>query len=141
MTAFFDSAKAIISRFDTQWAAAHPAFPIVHDNQHYDPAEGVDFVNLSVQFTGANAISLGGPDTSLIRHAGILEINFYTALAKGTGLGLQYADEAAALFRLQQFDGVSCGEPIPGVQRERGFAKGRWWSTPLFCVFEYDREF
>jgi hypothetical protein len=23
MTAFFDSAKAIISRFDTQWAAAH----------------------------------------------------------------------------------------------------------------------
>jgi hypothetical protein len=54
-----------------------------------------------------------------------LEINFYTALAKGTGLGLQYADEAAALFRLQQFDGVSCGEPIPGVQRERGFTK-KW---------------
>jgi hypothetical protein len=43
MTAFFDSAKAIISRFDTQWAAAHPGFPVVHDNQHYEPAEGVDF--------------------------------------------------------------------------------------------------
>jgi hypothetical protein len=40
MTAFFDSAKGIISRFDTQWAAAHPAFPIVHDNQHYEPAGG-----------------------------------------------------------------------------------------------------
>jgi hypothetical protein len=141
VTAFFYSAKAIISRFDTQWAAAHPAFPVVHDNEHYEPVEGSDFVYLSVQFTGANAISLGGPYTSLIRHAGILEINFYTALAKGTGLGLQYADEAAALFRLQRFDGVSCGEPIPGVQRERGFTKGRWWSTPLFCVFEYDREF
>jgi hypothetical protein len=123
MTAFFDSAKAIISRFGTQWAAAHPGFPIVHDNEHYEPVEGTDFVYISVQFTGANAISLGGPDTSLIRHAGILEINFYTALAKGTGLGLQYADEAAALFRLQQFDGVSCGEPIPGVQRERGFGR------------------
>jgi hypothetical protein len=47
MTAFFDSAKAIISRFDMQWAAAHPAFPIVHDNQHYEPAEGVDFVYLA----------------------------------------------------------------------------------------------
>jgi hypothetical protein len=76
MTAVFDSAKAIISRFDTQWAAAHAGFPIVHDNQHYEPAEGVDFVYLSVQFTGAKAISLGGPDTSLIRHAGLLEINF-----------------------------------------------------------------
>jgi hypothetical protein len=40
-----------------------------------------------VQFTGAHAITLGGPDTSLIRHAGLLEINFYTALARGTGLG------------------------------------------------------
>jgi hypothetical protein len=141
VTAFFDSAKAIISRFDTQWSAAHAGFPIIHDNQHYEPVEGSDFVYLSVQFTGANSTSLGGPGTSLIRHAGILEINFYTALAKGTGLGLQYADEAAALFRLQQFDGVSCGEPIPGVQRERGFTKGRWWSTPLFCVFEHDHEF
>jgi hypothetical protein len=141
MTAFFDSAQAIISRFDTQWAAAHPAFHIVHDNQHYEPTEGVDFAYLSVQFTGAHAVSLGGPDTSLIMHGGFFEINFYTALAKGSGLGLQYADEAAALFRLQQFDGMSCGEPIPGVQRERGFTNGRWWSTPLFCVFEYDREF
>jgi hypothetical protein len=141
MTAFFDSAKAIIARFDTQWTAVHSGFPIVHDNQHYEPVEGSDFVYLSVQFTGANAISLGGPDTSLIRHGGFFEINFYTALAKGTGLGLQYADEAAALFRLQEFSGVCCGEPIPGVLRERGFAKGRWWSTPLFCVFEYDREF
>jgi hypothetical protein len=50
MTAFFDSAKAIISRFDTQWAAAHPSFPITHDNQHYEPAEGVDFIYISVQF-------------------------------------------------------------------------------------------
>ena len=44
MTAFFDSTKAIISRFDAQWAAAHPGFPIVHDNEHYEPEEDVDFV-------------------------------------------------------------------------------------------------
>lgn len=75
MTAFFDSAKAIISRFNTQWAAAHAGFPIVHDNEHYEPVEGSDFVYISVQFTSANAISLGGPTTSLIRHAGLLEIN------------------------------------------------------------------
>src|SRR5918993_2105970 len=87
MTAFFDSVQAIISRFGAQWAAAHPDFPIVHDNEHYEPEEGSDFVYISVQFTGANAVSLGGPDTSLIRHAGLLEINFYTAIAKGTGLG------------------------------------------------------
>ena len=111
MTAFFDSAKAIISRFSTQWTATHPGFDIVHDNEHYEPEEGSDFVYISVQFTGANTVSLGGPDTSLIRHAGVLEINFYTAIAKSTGLGLQYADEAAAPFRLQQFDGMSCGEP------------------------------
>jgi hypothetical protein len=48
VSAFFDSAKAIISRFDTQWAAAHPAFPIMHHNQHYEPVEDVDFVYLSV---------------------------------------------------------------------------------------------
>jgi len=117
VTAFFDSAKAIISRFDTQWAAAHPAFPIVHNNQHFEPTENLDFVYISVQFTGANAISLVGPDTSLIRHTGILEINFYTDLAKGSSLGLQYADEAAALFRLQQFDGVSCGGSCPSSLR------------------------
>ena len=87
MTAFFDSTKAIISRFDTQWTAAHPGFPIVHDNEHYEPAEGSDFVYIHVEFTGARAVSLGGPITSLIRHAGLLEINFYTALAKGIGLG------------------------------------------------------
>jgi hypothetical protein len=80
VSAFFDSAKAIISRFDTQWAAAHPAFPIMYHNQHYEPVEDVDFVYLSVQFTGANAISLCGPETSLIRNAGLLEINSIRSL-------------------------------------------------------------
>ena len=141
MTAFFDSAQAIVARFDAQWAAAHPGFPVVHDNEHYEPEEGVDFAYIRVDFTGARAVSLGGPDMSLVRHAGLIEVTFHTALARGAGLGLQYADEAAALFRLRQFEGVSCGEPVPGVQRERGFTNGRWWSTPLFCAFDYDREF
>jgi hypothetical protein len=42
MTAFFDNAKAIVARFDTQWAAVHAGFPVVHDNEHYEPAEGVE---------------------------------------------------------------------------------------------------
>jgi hypothetical protein len=82
VSAFFDSANAIISRFDTQWAAAHPAFPIMYHNQHYEPVEDVDFVYLSVQFTGANAISLGGLETSLIGHTGLLEINSIRRLRK-----------------------------------------------------------
>lgn len=69
----------------------HPGFPIVHDNEHYEPEEGVDFVFIHLDFTGARAVSLDGPTTSLVRHAGLLEINFYTALARGAGLGLQYS--------------------------------------------------
>jgi hypothetical protein len=114
MTAVFDSAKAIITRFDTVWAAAHAGFPIVHDNQHYELIEGSDFVYISVQFTGANAISLGGPDTSLIGHISLLEINFYTALAKCSELRTSRRAHTNPAQKLHQF--LSSGLPRSGME-------------------------
>lgn len=141
MAVFLDIYKAIYNKLSAEWFALHPDLLIVTDNMQFDafPVNSA-WLYVSINQSIANAASVGSPGRTLIRRGGLIEVNIYTPLAQGVGLGLEYASEISNIFLLKEFNGVNCLEPYLGTQRERWNDNGRWWSTPVFIPFEYDSE-
>jgi len=94
---------AIESRFYNNWGAATP---VKYDNVDFTPPAGGAFVELQVHNGDALAVSTGADIT--YRSPGIISINIYLPLNTGSNTGKEYADTIAAIFRGQQFSGISC---------------------------------
>jgi hypothetical protein len=64
-----------------------------------------------------------------------------TSINSGVGLGLEYADTIAAIFRGKEFGSVLCFAPFVGTQQRTLYKGGQYWDTPLYCSFQYDQNF
>ena len=138
---FFDSTQKITALLHTDWTALHADVPIVHANEPINPPENAAFIYFEANIVSARAISVGTPNSALVRNAGLIQVNIFVPLAKGAGLALQYADDIANIFRLRTLEGIAYGEPYLGSQRQSALVNGMWWSLPVFCPFECDKVF
>ena len=76
---------------------------------------------------------LGG---GIQRVPGILFVQVFTPIGKGTKDGLEAADWAADAFRNTRIDGISFRTPtLTAVGADRD---GKWWQQNLDCPFSYD---
>ncbi len=136
MTAFETASQAITDRLVANWTTT----PIVLPNSDLIPTTETEFVSLQIDFGSATQISLGKP---LQRHRmnGVISIEILTPVNTGAGLGLQYADTIAAIFRAQQFSGVLCFAPTIASQQQVKHETSEFWNTPLLIPFWFDQSF
>lgn len=136
MTAYFDATTAIVERLQDMWLTT----PIVISNTDYTPRAGVSFVHCHVQWNNATQAAFG--DTvNLFRHEGEILIEVITPSDTGPGLGLQYADTIASIYRAASFDGVECKAPRVVSTNKVNTPLGNFWNTLLLCPFYYDKRF
>lgn len=123
---------AIQSRFKTMWEAAHPTVPIIYDNVKGKHPEG-GFVQLRI-LNGASALA-GLGQTKLYRYPGVISVDIYHPLRKGTKAVDQYADTIDDIFRGQSFSGILCR----ATERIDLGESEHYWRTNVSVPFQRDK--
>lgn len=98
---------AIETRFSTLWAGT-PIGDVVFDNLPYTPVQGTPYVRLSIKPGTSERITIG---TREHRVVGLILVQIFVPTGSGTNAARVLADEAAEIFRDQEFDGVLCRSP------------------------------
>ena len=135
MTAYATATKAIVDRLIAQWNTT----PIVISNTDYAAVEGTSFVHCHVHWSGADQVAFGDTQNRF-RHEGEILIEILTPSDSGPGLGLEYADSIAAIFRAKSFGGVECmAAQVTGSSKAGPL--GNFWNTILIIPFYFDQRF
>lgn len=136
---YLTAVSQIVSRLTSNWTTTD----IITDNVNYTPVAGTSFIFCSVDFMDSFPASIGSPQVTgaLYRGLGNIEIDIYTPVNEGVGLGASYASTISAIFRGQTFSNIVCFSPTVISGREVGFLTGNWWQTPLICSFECNKTF
>lgn len=93
---------AIQTRFYNNYTATQ----VKYDNIEFTPTPGTAFAEFEIHDGEQHPISVA--DTILYRNPGIISINIHIPLNTSIQTGMAYADTAAAVFRGQQFSGITC---------------------------------
>ena len=93
---------AIRSRFNANWTAT----TVKYDNVDFTPAANTAFVELQIVPANEYPASIG--NAVLYRNLGIISINIYVPVNTGTAVLNGYCDTVAAIFRGENFSGITC---------------------------------
>jgi len=105
MGAFQNIRQAIESRFLTNWTATDVSW----DNIPYTPNANTAFVRLMIDEIDSFQASMA--TIPCHRIIGIIHILIMVPIGTGTHVARVYADDAAAIFRNANFDGIQCRSP------------------------------
>jgi hypothetical protein len=103
MTAKADSI-AIESRFATMFTVCSAKYA----NVKFTPTNRVAWADINVVIADSMNAEVGA---GRHRNIGIISVNIYEPINTGTAAGKLKADQAAAVFRDQQFSGITCRSP------------------------------
>lgn len=95
---------AVEGRFTAQWTGT-PLAHVVFDNIAYVPVQGTPYVRLSIRPGNSERITIGSREH---RTVGLIVVQIFTPLGQGTSDARVLAEQAAAIFRDQEFGGVLC---------------------------------
>lgn len=128
---YADERDAICSRFEAHWASRTPlAWP----NRGFAVPPEREWIRLTILDGDTRQVSIGSPGANIHRHSGVIVIQVFVPIDSGTRTARDLADQAAAIFRNQRFDGIRCD--VPSV-REIG-PDGVWFQVNMSCPFRRD---
>jgi len=121
---------AVESRFATNFTVCSVKF----SNVNFTPIPREAWVEIRVVIADSIKAEIGG---GLHRNAGIISVNVYEPVNTGTAAGKEKADLAAAVFRGQQFSGITCRSPRITEVGEID----EWYVINMSCPFFRDEIF
>jgi hypothetical protein len=143
MSHYADLKAAIRQRLVANWTTTPLLFENVEEEQIKTNGQMPDsFVACETLPLMQEQKDLGGGNIRGYRTRGIIKIYIFTPAGDGDGLGMEYADTIAAIFRGKTFDGVVCYAPsIRDSGADKSDAEGRYWRITLGVEFYYDQVF
>ena len=106
----FSQARNIIQdKFKTEVVVSQPHFPVGFDNLKAEKSTD-GFIQFSI-LNGASALK-GLGKKRLFRYPGVISIDIYYPLKKGTKLVDEMADNIEDIFRAKTFSGITCRSVI-----------------------------
>ena len=105
---------AIETRFLDNWTATPVAMgsdgPVINPATKaiVDQPDDAPWVRFLVRGAREEQASLGGAGTTQFRNYGLIMMQIFTPFRNGHAAGRALADTAAAIFRTQQFGGITC---------------------------------
>lgn len=106
----FNQTRNIIqNKFETEFAVLYPNFKIVFDNIKSEKSKD-GFIQFSI-LNGTSALK-GLGKKRLFRYPGVISIDIFYPLKKGTKLVDEIADNIETIFRAKTFSGITCRSVI-----------------------------
>ena len=102
------TAKAETIAIESRFATNFTVCPVKYSNVKYQPTARQAWADINIVIADSMKAEIGG---GLHRNAGIISVNIYEPVNTGTVFGKEKADLAAAVFRGQQFNGITCRSP------------------------------
>lgn len=106
--------SAIETRFLDNWSTTPVAMddsgPVIDPTTRniVEQPDDSAWVRLTVRGAQEQQASLGGAATTQFRNQGVITIQIFTPMRDGHAAGLELADTAGAVFRTEQFSGITC---------------------------------
>ena len=128
--------QAIETKAATDWPTLQPGVDIFFDNVPEGPVNpGVKYARLFILPADSNQITLENGNGSLHRAAGVIMVQCFAPLGKGTKEALDMADSVATIFRNARLtNGVLCRSP----RRDPGRATGSHYQVNVIVPFQRD---
>lgn len=130
---YIDVTTKIETLFFTEFAIAQPDIPIAVMNDGYI-AGLANWVRMSIMLGNSNSFALGSDNA---RHIGIVAIQIFTALGKGTAADIEIADSIFEIYRNRLESAVQYTELIKSVPVERN----GWLQSNITTKFRADEHF
>ncbi len=125
------AATAIAARLKAQWS--HATVPILAPDDLDNPPTNPPAAFVVLEMAGAvsDRITIGAPGNNVFRETGafLVHVHVPDALTDRAAVARGYADEIAAMFRSQQFAGVTCHGHI--ALAEDTAANGLYWGLSI----------
>ena len=126
---FATARRDIEGRLTANWATTS----IAYDNVPFKtPSDSTSWVRLRIFEENVTRLNIGNPGTH--RVSGLIVVEIFVPQGRGTQTVRGYADTIAAVFRDQQFSGITCREATP---RSVGEYEG-WWQYNVSVPFYWD---
>jgi len=120
--------RDIFNRFEANWVTT----PIAYQNIPYKPSFNQPWVKINLFDESSSRINVGLP--AIYRQVGTVIIEIHTEDAKGIQEGRGYGDTIAAIFRDQQFSGLTFSDVnVTAVGKNNGY-----WQTNVIAPFYWD---
>ncbi len=133
--------SAIEARFLDNWSTTPVAMddsgPVVDPTTRniVEQPDDSAWVRLSVRGAGEQQASLGGLTTVQFRNVGVITVSIFTPIREGHAAGRTLADTAGAIFRTEQFSGITCRA---ASVTELGRIEGGWNQTNVDVAYYRD---
>lgn len=102
---------AIMTRWHTEWTAAHPTIPYAHGNARLDPKADRPWLRITILSGESRQTSFGAGDRGQHRHIGLISIEVFVPLGSGEAVARSLLDTATDIFRTAEFSGILCRGP------------------------------
>lgn len=132
---YTQESDVINPRILATWPGA--ATTIAWEGKSFKPTPGTAWIRPTIHGVDATQAGLGTGDSGrLFRHTGLLVIELFYPMGKGSGPALALADTLAAAFR-ETVSGIRFYAP---VVKKQG-ASGSWFKVNVECPFQRDSLF
>ena len=126
---FADALTAIESRFYTLWSTSNA--DVTYGNVAFEPKDNRPWIRLTVQHGDTNRAAVW---PEYYRSTGVIFAQIFIPPNKGSKLALTLADQVSAIWRGQQFSGISCLSPSVN---DVGVREG-WYQVNVTCPYYRD---
>lgn len=130
MTTIVDAKEIIVEHFITEWAAATD---VTLDGESFDPPVDTAWVRLSIRHNASNQESLGATGTRKFTRGGVVMVQVFGRLNKGSREADTLAQSAQAVFEGRTVSGIRFLDVVP---REIGPSES-WYQFNVEANFEY----
>jgi hypothetical protein len=117
--------QAVIDAVTARLKANFSACPVLdQDTTPAAPADGSSFLTLQFPVAYEEQITIGAPGHNVWRESGAFRLVISVRTGDPLAQANTWLDQARALFRGQQFSGITTFAPSPGVQGDPQFIGG-----------------
>ncbi|HJE24919.1 MAG TPA: DUF4128 domain-containing protein [Methylorubrum populi] len=130
--------KIVVDAVEARLSANWKKCPVVGINLTGDVPNGPEpFVQVSYPVANGEQLTVGAPGENVYRETGAFRLVVNARRGKGVAEGLAWADELAALFRGQEFDGVQTFAPSSPAIDDRN-DEGKYFVLSIAVPYQAD---
>ena len=129
------ASKAVHDAVNARLEAVWTATPVKALNQYADP--DTPFLVVEYPYSASEQLTFGSPGNNVIREQGSIRMAFRVETGSGVEDALAWADQLAALFRNQRFDGVRTFVPTTPVFDDQN-VQGAYYEVSFAVPYQLD---
>lgn len=127
---YLEEYTALAGFFETAW---NGETGISFDNEPFTPKVGTPWIRFTIRNGESSLASIGAPGNNFARYRGIVFVQVFTPLARGSTLNRTLADKVIEIFEGAGLDGFEIG--LPSLTPTGNSIKDGWYQINISIPF------